>query len=350
MPDLLIVSNESCGKTALCAAIGKKLISKGKKLGYINPVRISDNGNLAKSMDAAFLKEILELQQSSESILPIVYSTKELWNQLSVEPENYVNNIKKNYSDIAKGKDIIFIEGPGGLSKDNIATLACYKIAESFDTKVVILLKYSTNLSPEDIARPSKEFGDRLLGVIINFVPEARFETLKQTLMESFNKAKIKVFGIIPETRSLLSITIQEIKEAVNGNMVTRDEKTDDLVENFMLGAMTLDSGIDYFQRKNAKAAIIRGERADMQLAALQTSTRCLVLTNNVKPLSNVITEAEDKHIPVMVTAKDTDAVVAGIESMLATSTLNSTKKLKIFEGLLDKYLDSKALFAAMNI
>ena len=350
MLDILIVSNESCGKTALCAALGKRLLAKGKKTGYFNPVRLSNNGSLTNNRDAIFVKEILELNESAELLSPSAYSSKELWSQLSGEPDVFTRNIKNSHSEIAKGKDVVLVEGLSGLNKDNVSTLACYKIAEALDARVIILLKYHTDLSPSTVVRSSEELGEKLLGVIINFAPEDKLETLKQSITESFDKAGIKVFGILPETRSLLGISVKELGEAVDGSLATRDTNTDEIVENIMLGVMTLDSGIDYFKRKKDKAAVIRGERADMQLAALQTPTKCLVLTNNIKPLASVVSEAESKHIPVLVTSKDADSIVADLENALAASSFNSPKKMKKFEELLDKYLDIKSLFAAMNI
>ena len=48
------------GKTAVCAGLGKKLLSDGKKIGFFKPV-IADNQNpLTEGLDgdAAFIKHI----------------------------------------------------------------------------------------------------------------------------------------------------------------------------------------------------------------------------------------------------------------------------------------------------
>jgi len=87
-----------------------------------------------------------------------------------------------------------------------------------------------------------------------------------------------------------------------------------------------------------------------MQLAALQTPTKCLVLTNNTRPLTAVVYEAESKHVPVMVVPKDTASAVADIERALANSAFNSPKKLKKLEEILDKYLDFKSLYSALGL
>jgi len=116
-----------------------------------------------------------------------------------------------------------------------------------------------------------------------------------------------------------------------------------------MLGAMTLDSGIDYFSRQVNKAAIIRGERADMQLAALETSTKCLILTNNTRPLPVVVHHAESKKVPVMTIKKDTTGAIADIEQALEKTAFNSTQKLNKFENILEKYLDFEFLYSIVG-
>ena len=117
-----------------------------------------------------------------------------------------------------------------------------------------------------------------------------------------------------------------------------------------MLGAMTPDSGLDYFSRMTNKAAIIRGERADMQLAALETSTRCLILTNNSKPQSSVISQAEDKAVPIISVKQDASGTIAGIEDALAKTSFHNPKKLRKIGDMLGHYFDFKALYSELGL
>lgn len=350
MVNLLIAAKEKAGKTTLCAGIGRKLLSQDKKVGYFSPVRLSENSNTNNYKDSSFIKEVLELEESPDLLSPVYLSSRELWQSLTDNPEDFVKKVKKNHASISRGKDVVLMEGLGGLATDNVSTLACYKITEALDAKVIILLRYAATLTPSDIARVAEELGQRLLGIIINFVPESKIEALKPNITAAFQKTGIKILGLLPEVRNLLGISVKELAEALGGDILTCYDDTDEIVENIMLGAMTLDSGIDYFSRKKDKAAIIRGERADMQLAALQTPTKCLVLTNNTKPLVTVISEAESKHVPLMVVSKDTSGTVGDIERAFANSAFNSPKKLKKLEEILDKYLDFKSIYSALGL
>jgi BioD-like phosphotransacetylase family protein len=350
MVNLYIASKENAGKTALCAGIGRRLLGQGKKVGYFIPVCISSNSSITGNSDLTFIKEVLGLEEPSEVIAPVNLSSRELWASLTDSPEDFNQKVKKNHLRVAKGKDVVIMEGLSGLAIDNVANLACYRIAETLDSKVVILLRDSANLAPSDIVRVAGELGQRFLGAVVNFVPQNGFEARKQKITDSFQKAGIKMLGILPEERALLGVSVKELADALGGEIITSLENAGEVVENIMLGAMTIDSGLYYFNRKKDKAAIIRGDRPDMQLAALQTPTRCLVLTNDTRPLANVILEAEDKHVPIVIVPKDISSTVADVEKTLAASAFKGSGKLKKFEQVLDKYLDFKYLYSTLNL
>jgi BioD-like phosphotransacetylase family protein len=117
-------------------------------------------------------------------------------------------------------------------------------------------------------------------------------------------------------------------------------------VENVMLGAMSPDSARDYFGRLRNKAVVAGYQRADMLLAALETSTRCLIVTGQ-KPSASVMVKAEDKKVPVMIAQKDINDVISGIEKALALRGSYHPQKLQAMSAMLDTGFDYKALNAA---
>ena len=65
MTALYIASwTEGAGKTALCAGIGRHLQDKGKKVGYLKPVALAEEGT---DRDAQFMKQVLELKEPVEA-------------------------------------------------------------------------------------------------------------------------------------------------------------------------------------------------------------------------------------------------------------------------------------------
>jgi BioD-like phosphotransacetylase family protein len=346
---LYITSTESAGKTALSTGIGRKLLDGGLKVGFMVPVHLIVTGKTDGCGDATFVKDTLKVAESEELICPIRLSQHELWRNLTEDVENFSQNLKQAYRKISRNKDVVIMDGLGDVGIDKVSTLACYTIADTLEARVVIVLHYSPDFDVSKVVQISKKV-KHLAGVIINLVPRSKMETARRQLTASFSKAGIKVLGILPEVRSLLGVNAKDLAQVLNGEILTAQEKTDEIVENVMVGAMTVDSGVMYFNRKESKAVVVRGERADMQLAALETPTRCLIVTNNVKPLPFVIVRAQEKHVPIIMVEQDTSAAIAGIEEALTKASFWSGGKLEMFGKVLDNHFDFQALYSELGL
>jgi hypothetical protein len=346
---LYVTSTESSGKTALCAGIGKKSLDRGLKVGFIEPVHLKEAGHNNGCKDAAFIKDSLKLTESEELICPLNMSKHELWRNLTEDTPNFSQNLQQAYRKISRGKDIVIMEGLSDLGTDKVSTLTCYTVTEALEAKIIIALRYSTNFNVSKIVQIGEK-AKNLIGVVINLVPESKIGTAGNQLAALFDKAGIKVLGVLPEVRSLLGLSVSELAQALGGEVLTATDKVDEIVENVMVGAMTVDSGIMYFNRKENKAVVVRGERTDMQLAALETPTKCLIIAGDVKPLPFVVARAQEKGVPLIKVKRDVPRVIEGIEEALTETSFHSQQKLKIFENVLDSRFDFKALYSGLGI
>jgi BioD-like phosphotransacetylase family protein len=290
----VVSAKEAAGKTAICAGLGRYLQANGKKVGYLRPGE-------AASGDAAFMKEALSLAEDSATLCP---------------PSG---DLKKAYDTVAVGKDVVIIEGtaakdPGG----RVIAVEVYGDTGGY-----------------------AEYDESLLGVIINKVPSSQLQRVR----EEASARGINILGVLPENRSLLAVTVGELAERLRGRILNDDDKAAELVENYMLGAMVVDSGLDYFGRQSRKAAVIRGDRPDMQLAALETPTSCLVLSGaGEAPIYSVMEKAEGRGIPIIATDSSADDIIASIEDMLAGSRFSQIKKLPRLAEMIQQHLDLKAV------
>jgi len=160
----------------------------------------------------------------------------------------------------------------------------------------------------------------------------------------------VDILGVLPEDRVLFSLTVGELAELVQGEVLNCAEKSGEVVENLMLGAMAVDSGLDYFGRKAGKAVVIRGERPDMQLAALETPTKCLVLSGGVSPINAVLRSAGDKGIPIILTKGDTASVVSSVELALGKPRFNQEKKLPRLIEIMEQQFDFPAVYKGLGL
>ncbi|HUT68239.1 MAG TPA: DRTGG domain-containing protein [Dehalococcoidales bacterium] len=306
----IVSAEEAAGKTAICAGLAVNLTGAGRKAAYLKPQVAAKDGS---DSDIAFMKRILGLDDAV------------------------------NAPDLVKGRDVVLVEAVLGPTADDAVSKATYGAAKEMKAKAIAVEAYTGKASR--FIDVYKGFGESLLGVIINKAPESQLKRVKDEATAQFGAAGIKVLGVVPENRVLLAITVGELAESVGGKILNNAEKTSELVENFMLGAMVVDSGLDYFGRKNNKAAIVRQDRPDMQLAALETSTVCLVLTgSNQPPVYNVLQKAEARGIPVITTETAAKDIVESLENTLLSARLNQEKKLSRLAEVVKQNLDIKAV------
>jgi uncharacterized protein len=344
---LYITSTESAGKTTLGAGLGRNLMQHGIKVGFMIPIHIVENGSSDTCADATFYKDMFSLTEADESICPFRLSRGELSNALSKEPAKLTQDIKQACQKISSGKDVVIMEGLGNLS-DRVPTAACYAVADATGAGVIVVLNYPTNSDVPHLVAMNKKV--KLLGVVANLVPNSRMEKVKEQMGDSLGKAGIKLLGVLPEVRGLLGVTVGELARALGGDIITSSEKNDEIVENVMVGAMTVDSGLTYFSRKENKAVVIRGERLDMQLAALQTPTKCMIITNGAKPSPSIIVEAQEKQVPIIAVKQDTAAAIASIEKALAEADFRNPRKLEIFDKVLGNYFDFVTFYSLLGL
>jgi BioD-like phosphotransacetylase family protein len=304
---LFIVSaEEAVGKTALCAGLAINFSNDGGKVGYWKSTADADG-------DAAFMKKIPGVDIVTKADL-------------------------NEY-------DIVLMEGRIGKNAADETSEAAYAAAKEMKAKVIAVDTYSGRTN--DYIGVYQGFGKNLLGVVLNKVPQSQIKNTRDEAGARLEKAGIKLLGIIPENRVLLAITIGELADILKGKILNSDKKSAELVENYMLGALVVDSGLDYFGRKSRKAAIIRHDRPDMQLAALETSTACLVLggsPDKSAPIPSVLFKAENKGIPIIATGTALNDIVTIIDRALLNTRLNQTKKLDKLAETVRQNLDIKAL------
>lgn len=319
------------GKTTVCAGLGRHLRGDGKKVGFFKPIIAEIKSPEAVDSDAQFMKQVLALKEPIASLCPVIGGKGEL-----------ASKIKQAYDKVSRGKDVVIVEGvwrqrPGGKPAE-----ASYQVVAALDARVIIVEPYSEKLSASMLNY--RDFGEHLLGVMVNKTPRSRVKHLSKQL------SGVDILGVLPEDRILLSLTVGELAEHIGGEILNSAERASEPVEDFMLGAMTLDSGLDYFGRKDGKAVVVRGERPDMQLAALETSTRCLVLSGGVSPIHTVLRKAEDKGVPIILVKGDTATTVNSIELALGKSKFNQEKKLPRLSEVMERQFNFKALYKGLGL
>jgi BioD-like phosphotransacetylase family protein len=297
MPALLITSvSPRQGKTAVAALLATKIASDGKSVGIVTP-----DENTAASLSA---------------LLP---------------------GFKVQTAGPDTGGDATITEGLSGDVAGNL------KIADELDARVIIVGELS-----DDLASAAQAYGDRAAGVIINNMPRFKSHELETTVQPVLEAAGVKFLGAIPEDRRLVASTVRQISEHLDGALTQWDEHSDELVDNVLLGGMVVDWGVHYFRSQENAVVVIRGDRADIQMAALATPIKGLILTEGIEPLEYVHYEADQEEVPVTVVPSGTRDVTVKLESLLDTVQFDHPDKLTRLQELAADTVDFDAIQDAL--
>jgi len=338
---------EAAGRSALCAALGRIFRANGRKVGYFKPVAVAAEKADASDKDTEFMKQILALEEAVELLCPVFLSTKDLIATANEKEPAWLKKAKEAYTQVSQGKDVVLIEGVGDFKAGSVQALAGSRVVETLGAKAILIVRYESDLQVSQIVDAARMLGGHFLGVVINAVPPRSMDSVKANLIPSIEQSGIKVLGLLPEDRVLLTVSVGELAEHLGGSILNSPERSEELVESIMVGAMSPDPAVSYLSLKQNKAVVTRGDRPDIQLAALQTSTSCLVLTNNVNPLPNILSRAKAVKVPVVTVKDDTMRTMEALEGVLGKAKFSHEKKVERLEQLLEQHLDLKSIYQA---
>jgi BioD-like phosphotransacetylase family protein len=259
--------------------------------------------------------------------------------------------LKEAYAEVSRERDVVIMEGGGSLREGYIVDLPTPYVADLFEARELVVVKYANDLQlVDDVLTARTRLGDSMLGVVLNTVPRQRLRFVQEVIKVSLEQRGIKVYATLPRQRLLLSISVGELAECLGGEILCCPENSKELVEYLMVGAMSVDSALTYFRRKPNKAVITGGDRPDIQLAALETSTKCLILTGNLHPSPIILGRAEEVGVPMILVKQDTLTAVEIIEQFFGKTRFHQEKKVQRFEKMLDECFDFEQLYKDLGL
>lgn len=340
------------GKSAICIALALQFKAQGLNVGYMKPlgtVPVEVGGRLTDE-DAVFVSRTLQIDDSLDTISPVLLTPDVYDAVLKGMPLGLEDDIRQAYSRIAAGRDLVILEATGTISGGFALGLSAGRIAEMLDVRAVHVLAYRPDLATDNVMMVRSMVGDRLMGVIVNNVPPDAMERVKVTFGKFLSRNGMKLFGALPTDKILNAISVRELADVLDGEILCCREREGDLVEAFQVGAMNVDSALRYMMRVPNKAVIVGGDRADIQLAALQTSTKALVLTGNLYPDSIILSRATEVGVPVIVARMETMAAVKLVEPMMGRIRVSHPRQVARMLDLVDHGVDLQALRQAAGI
>lgn len=336
---LLVASTDAySGKSATILGIGQELKACGVGVAYAKPLgtSFSENSPEVAEDDVRFIGETLSLspQQLGYPILALNETTVN--GRLGGEDLTDYSQSLQTQLEAVKG-ELILIEGPGNLWEGSLFNVSVEEMAQSLEARVLLVTRYNSLSLADALLSAKGKLGDRLLGVLINDVSEEQFNLVRHRLKPYLERQGIEVLGILPRNRLLRSVSVREIARQLKAQVLTRRDRLDLMVESLTIGAMNVNSALEYFRQRENMAVITGSDRTDLQLAALETSTNCLILTGRVPPQSLILSRAEDLEIPILSVDLDTLTTVEIVDRTFGTVRLQEPIKVQCIQKLIQE-------------
>ena len=333
-PVYIISETEGEGKTAMCAGLARKIQDSGASVAVFRP--LAGEGLSPDTDQDADTYHALLGQERGPS--PLELSGAGLTDAL-------LDDIKVAFTTVSDGMDIVLVEGSCALSTEESA-----KLAAALDARSLVVTLHRRGLAGSGLSHWKERFGDRLVGFVVNGMTRYLGTETRAELLPSMESEGLRCFGTVPEDRRLLGVSVGQLAQHLEGRFVVCEEQSDALVEYLMVGGMGMDPVELYFGTRENKAVIVRGDRPDLQMGALNTETSCMVLTKGIEPIEYVSYEAEQEEVSVMIVETDTLSTMDAANTLMDRARFDHPLKLSRYAELLDRHVDLPALFSAMGL
>jgi uncharacterized protein len=349
---LLIGSTETySGKSATILGIAHQLQSRGIDFAYGKPIGTCLSESLTDDLeeDVRFIRDCLNLpaERVQSALLSLDPDTinKRL---LQEDRTDYYQFLVE--SPPIPDAELVLLEGPGTLEEGSLFELSLPQLAEAVNASVLLVARYHSVLLVDTILSAKKQLGDRLLGIVINDVPKDRLETVQNLIQPFLANRGIPVLGLLPSSALLRSVSVGEIVQKLKAEVLCCRERMDLLVEGIQIGAMGVNLAVQYFNQAHNTAIVTGGDRADIQLAALETSAHCLILTGHLAPSRMVLSRAEEVEIPILSVDLDTLETVEILDRAFGQVRLHETIKVDYVRQMMGEHFNFEELLDKLGL
>jgi BioD-like phosphotransacetylase family protein len=341
--------DSGAGKSTQAIAVGKRLIRSGYRIEYVSTVEGAPaQGHRAHDESSHFVRAQLDLGPPVDSWFPVALSTALVAE--SRDAGNPGERLRALRDGIAGSVDVFLVECGGSLMEGAMLGISAPEVVRLLEARALVVAAYSGELMIDSVLGTQRLLGNALVGAVITSIPQAQLAPAQRTVQSLLERRGLRILGMLPEDRLLASVTVGELAIALDGRFLCCAEQQGALVEHLMVGAMGADHALAYFQRQSAKAVVTGGDRPAIQLAALETATRCLILTGNLAPDAEVLARAQELQVPLIMVDLDTLTAIERAQALFAQSRLLQEKKIKRLLELFDRYFDFASLFSALRL
>ena len=334
-------TEESAGKTTLAVGLCLALRERGIDAGYFKPVGLADEAEASgPDADAAFVGGVLGLDEDPLELCPLALSESAVVARPKPVDAAPLVVARTAFDRVAAGHEVLVCEGLGELWQGRFLEVSGADVSSALDLPTLIVARFAGTRQLDDIRYVQDSLRDRLLGVVFTQVPQTRIEAVQTDYAAYLERNGISVYGVIPANVRLAAVPVGVIAAELGGRFISGEDAAESLAETYLIGAMSPEHALAYFERTPNKVVVVGGDRDDLMMAALETSTTALVLTGTFEPGAEVIERAQTQGVAVISTPDDTVSAADGLRRLFGRISVHEQSKIDLIERLVAESVD----------
>ncbi|MFM8525202.1 MAG: phosphotransacetylase family protein [Cyanobacteriota bacterium] len=355
MPLLIGSCEPFSGKSALVLGLARQISQRGVRLRFGKPLATildPEAGSSLLDADVQFIGATLRL--APDQLIP---SLQEL-SPATAEARLLAADLLAGEAFAAfqaqllaaPATEQVLLEAAGSLNEGLLYGLSLPQLARGLGAAVVLVHLWQDSRSVDALLQARELLGDHLAGVVLNAVDPEAVSELESTVVPALERLGLTVFGVMPRSPLLRSVTVEELARRLEARVLCCRDRLDLLVENLSIGAMNVNSAMEFFRRRRNMAVVTGADRTDIQLAALEASTQCLILTGAGEPLPQLLNRAEELEVPLLKVEQDTLTTVEVIEGAFGHVRLHESVKATYAVRLVEEHCRFDRLFSRLGL
>lgn len=341
---------ERAGKSLLTFSLGVLMQRRGLSVGYMKPLgRLPQKKDeLLGDADALVVQEVLGQNVQADVLSPLMMPRNLHSLTLEAPEGSALERVKKAYAAIAEGKDITLVSGSGAFpAAGRFAGADGFALLRALGLKVLLIERFRRGICHDELLLLKDVLGESLVGLVLNDVPDEELRDVKNLLVPWLERSGLAVRGVLAHEPGLTAMRVLDIAHGLGGRVVAGNAQTGGMVTSFLIGTMQVDNFMMHLNRRPGCAVIVGGDRSDLQLAALNSGSPCIILTGNIAPCELIRAKAESAGVTLIVVRDDTYVVARLMTRILRSKKIRDLNQVRLAVSLTENSADLDGILAA---
>ena len=360
-PRLFIAATrQNEGKTTISLGLASALQKHYPRIGYIKPVgqRFIEVETQKIDEDIILMDRVYRLNCPLADMSPIAVDPEFTRKYLQKSNrEELVQRIEEAFDRVAWEKEFVICEGSGHAGVGSVFDLSNARVAKLLGAKVIIVSQGGIGKPIDEVCLNQALFRQEqveVIGVILNKVLPEKLEFIRKFARQGLERQGLELLGVLPLRPILSSPTLELIREELNAKPLNQSTQYQNLVEEVVVGAMSVRSALSYF--KKGVLVITPGDREDILLAAATTMSgqggdglAGIILTGGQRPSPSVMRVVETLPFPVLAIDAESYRVASKVHDLTVKTRPADTAKIGVIRDLISRHVDVERILAAVT-